>query len=216
MPFRNRVEAGRRLGALVADRVHDEAVVVVALPRGGVPVGAEVARALHAPLDALVVRKLGYPPHPELALGALGEGGVCVLNEPLIHRLGVPREMVERIVTQEAAELDRRERRYRGDRPSVPVAGRTAVLVDDGLATGSSAMAAIEVLRKAGVARIVLAVPVGPVDTVVAMQALADDVVCAEQPDWMMSIGEFYDDFEQVDDDEVARILAASALGVGA
>jgi putative phosphoribosyl transferase len=211
MSFVDRCDAGRRLGASLAGRGLADAVVV-ALPRGGVPVAAEVAATLGAPLDILVVRKLGCPWQPELGMGGIGEGGVRVLNEALIARLGITAEQVDAVAAEEQAELERRVRRYRGDRPAVPVAGRTVVLVDDGLATGFSARTAVAVLRQQGAGRIVLAVPVAPSETIRQMQTVADEVVCLETPAWFLAIGEWYADFRQTSDDEVTTLLAGSAL----
>jgi putative phosphoribosyl transferase len=211
MSFVDRRDAGRRLGASLAGRGLADAVVV-ALPRGGVPVAAEVAATLGAPLDILVVRKLGCPWQPELGMGGIGEGGVRVLNEALIARLGITAEQVDAVAAEEQAELERRVRRYRGDRPAVPVAGRTVVLVDDGLATGFSARTAVAVLRQQGAGRIVLAVPVAPSETIRQMQTVADEVVCLETPAWFLAIGEWYADFRQTSDDEVTTLLAGSAL----
>jgi putative phosphoribosyl transferase len=208
MRFRDRRDAGRqlagRLGRLAAQRP-----VVVGLPRGGVPVAHEIARALGAPLDVVVVRKLGHPSQPELGVGAIGEGGVRLLNERLIHETGVRDEQLDPVIDREAAELERRVRRYRGDRPATSVADRTVVVVDDGLATGFTAWAAVEVLRRHGAARIVLAVPVAPVATVERLRAHVDELVCLETPETFWAIGQFYDDFDQVTDEEVTALLAA-------
>jgi putative phosphoribosyl transferase len=207
MTFRDRVDAGRRLAERLA--VHSgESAVVVALPRGGVPVAAEVAKALGAPLDVLVVRKLGCPWQPELGMGAIAEGDITVRNEDLIERIGVDDATIRAVADRERAELDRRVRRYRGDRPPVPVEGRTAILVDDGIATGSTARAAVDVLRRRGASRVVLAVPVAPREAVIALGDVADEVVAVETPRLFMAIGQFYDDFTQTSDDEVATLLA--------
>lgn len=207
MTFRDRVDAGRRLAERLA-AYRGGRTVVVALPRGGVPVAAEVARALDAPLDVLVVRKLGCPWQPELGMGAIAEGDITVLNEELIARIGADDGMIEAVADRERAELERRIRRYRGDRPPVPVEGRTVILVDDGIATGSTARAAIDVLRRRGASRVVLAVPVAPQEAVVSLGAVADEVVAVEVPRMFMAIGQFYDDFSQTRDDEVAELLA--------
>jgi putative phosphoribosyl transferase len=206
MRFRDREEAGRSLGqALLPWRSTDP--VVVALPRGGVPVAAEVAEALGAPLDVLVVRKLGLPMQPEVAMGAIGEGGVQVLNRQLLAELRVPRSALDEVVAREEAELARRVTCYRGGHDRVPVEGRTVVLVDDGLATGSSALAAIAVLRQAGAARVVLAVPVAPADTIREFRTVADDVVCLLEPRSFRAVGEWYERFGQVGDADVAHLL---------
>ena len=207
MRFRDRVDAGRRLAPLVAARGLDRPVVL-GMARGGVAVAAEVARQLGAPLDVLVVRKLGYPPQPELAMGAIGEGGVRVLNADLLSQLGVPGAVVEEVATRESAELERRLATYRAGRVPVEVEGREVVLVDDGLATGATARAAVAVLHSRGAARVVLAVPVAPPAAVRALSAEAVEVVCAEVSDRFFGIGQWYDDFRQVGDDEVRRLLA--------
>lgn len=209
MLFADRIDAGRRL----ADQLHHLAPshpVVLGLPRGGVPVAREVAAALHAPLDVLVVRKLGAPMQPELALGAIAADGV-VMDWRLAEQVGVSREEVERIAAREREELARRERRYRGDRPPPPVAGRTVIVVDDGLATGATAEAAVRSLRGRQPARIVMAVPVGSPSAVARLAAVADEVVCLDTPDWFMAVGQFYRDFSPTSDAEVEACLASSA-----
>jgi predicted phosphoribosyltransferase/predicted alpha/beta-hydrolase family hydrolase len=193
-----------------------ERPVVVGLPRGGVPVAAEVARALQAPLDVVVVRKLGHPQQPELGVGAIGEGGVTVVNWERATRLGVTSGDLHQVAARERAELDRRVVRYRGTRPRVAVEGRLVVLVDDGLATGFTARAAVEALRRSGARRVVLAVPVAPADTVDDLRAVADDVVCLATPPWFGSVGECYDDFRQVTDADVAQLLEEAASTVAA
>lgn len=197
-------------------RLKDEHPVVVGLPRGGVPVAGEVARALGAPLDVLVVRKLGCPWQPELGLGAIGENGVTILNEPLIARSGVSRTEIDEVTQREHAELARRVRLYRGDRAAIPVEGRTVIVVDDGIATGSTARAGIAVLRHRGARRVVLATPVAPAAEVVALRDVADDVVALETPEFFLAIGEFYGDFGQTSDEEVAAALAGASLREGA
>jgi putative phosphoribosyl transferase len=182
-------------------------VIVFAVPRGGVPVAYEVARALRAPLDVFVVRKLGLPGHAELAMGAVASGGVVVLNRDMIRTLGIPDSEVARVRKAEQLELKRRERRYRDDRPPLPVAGKTVILVDDGLATGSSLLAAIEALRQDQPARLVVAVPIGAPDTCRALRDHADEVVCAVTPDPFYSVGTWYEDFGQTTDDEVRALL---------
>lgn len=209
MRFRDRRDAGRRLTERLTPLAGDHPLVI-ALPRGGVPVAAEIAVALAAPLDVLIVRKLGHPQQPELGLGAIAEGGCTVLNQRLITSAGVTTAALDEVAEAEQRELRRRVRRYRGDRPRVPVAGRTIVLVDDGLATGFTARAAIEVLRQEGAHSVVVAVPVAPAETVTELRRLADAVVCLETPEGFRAIGEWYDDFEPVPDDEVARLLAAT------
>jgi predicted phosphoribosyltransferase/dienelactone hydrolase len=185
--------------------------VVLGMARGGVAVGAEVARLLGAPLDVLVVRKLGYPPQPELAMGAIGEGGVRVLNGDLLAQLAVPDRVVEEVAAAEIVELERRLAAYRPGRQAVEIAGRPIVVVDDGLATGATARAAVAVLRARGAARVVLAVPCAPPQAVRTLRAEADEVVCVEISEHFFGIGQWYDDFSQVDDDEVRRLLDAAA-----
>jgi putative phosphoribosyl transferase len=204
--FRNRQDAGRRL----ADRLEalrDERPVVVGLPRGGVPVAAEVASALDAPLDVIIVRKLGVPAQPELGMGAIGEDGVRVLNHTVVRAAGVPADAIDAVERRERAEVERRARRYRGDRARVSLDGRTVVVVDDGIATGGTARAAVQVARAQGARRVVLAVPVAPPDTVEEMRAVADDVVCVESPRGFAAVGQWYEDFTQTSDDEVVRLL---------
>ncbi|MGZ4206549.1 MAG: phosphoribosyltransferase family protein [Actinomycetota bacterium] len=206
MPFVDRKEAGRKLGATLA-LLHLEQPVVMGLPRGGIPVAAEVARALGAPLDVLVVRKLGCPWQPELGMGAIGEGDVTVLNEDLVMQLHVTREDIEDVERSERAELERRVRAYRGGREGIAVEGRTVVVVDDGIATGFTARAGGEVLRHRGARRVVLATPVAPNHAVQDLRAVADDVVVLETPRDFFAIGQFYADFAQTSDEEVAACL---------
>jgi len=213
MPFRDRREAGSLLAQRLSD-LRSEEPVVVGLPRGGVPVAAEVARALGAPLDVLVVRKLGCPWQPELGMGAIGEANVVVLNEDLVARLGVPTVDVEAVTERERTELERRVRRYRGERAPVPVEGRTVIVVDDGIATGFTARAAIAILRRRGAKRVVLAVPVAPLGTVEELGRVADEVVVLKEPVAFFAIGEFYASFTQTSDEEVAAFLAGTALPV--
>jgi predicted phosphoribosyltransferase len=186
-------------------------VVVLALPRGGIPVGYEVARALGAPLDAFVVRKLGTPGHEELAMGAIGPGGVRFLNEPLRRELGVTDAEVEAVTRAERSELERRERLYRGARAPLDVRGKTAILVDDGLATGSSMRAAIEALRHFEPARIVVAVPTGAPDTCEELRARVDELVAVITPEAFYAVGLWYQDFSQTSDEEVRDLLARAA-----
>jgi putative phosphoribosyl transferase len=192
----------------------DAPTVVLALPRGGVPVAAEVAGAIGAPLDVLVVRKLGLPSQPELAVGAVASGldpdkPVQVLNETVLSRSGLPAKALEAVVEREVAELRRREASYRGDRPAVDVAGRTAVIIDDGLATGATARAAVLAVRARGPAAVILAVPVAPRPTLVALEEVADHVVCAAAPKRFIAVGRHYNDFRQLDDAQVRRLLSA-------
>jgi putative phosphoribosyl transferase len=209
VPFANRHAAGVALAALVQARDSaDQDAVVVALPRGGVPVGAVVAQALNAPLDIIVVRKLGVPTQPELAMGAIGEGGTRVLNHDVLDALGIPPDQLEAVERRERLELDRRSLRLRSGHRRVPLRGRTVVLVDDGLATGSTARAAIDVARAQGAERVVLAVPVAPPSTVAELARVADDVVCVATPEPFRAIGQWYVDFRPTTDDEVVSILA--------
>ena len=204
--FRDRSAAGRTLGAELASLALDEPVVV-ALPRGGVPVAVEVARALQAPLDVIVVRKLGLPGQPELAMGAVGEGGVRVLEAEVLAYSTVDDQLLDAVTTVELAEVDRRLALLRGARPALGVDGRTVVVVDDGVATGSTVRAAAAVLRARGVGRLVLAVPVAPVDTVDALRDVYDDVRCVSAPEYFGSVGSWYEDFHQLTDTEVRRLL---------
>ncbi len=209
--YTDRRAAGRALAEhLQAWRDRPDAIVL-ALPRGGVPVAAEVADALHLPLDVLVVRKLGLPGNPEFAMGAIASGGVTLLDEALVERLHLPPEAVAAVQRAEADELARRERAYRGERPYPDLHGRTVLLVDDGLATGASMKAAIEAVRRLGAARVVVAAPVGPPDTVAELARRADEVVVPLQPAFFAAVGQWYDDFRQVGDDEVQALLAAHA-----
>ncbi|MFE4512824.1 phosphoribosyltransferase family protein [Kitasatospora sp. NPDC056783] len=207
--FADRTEAGRRLAALL-NRLAGPGTVVVALPRGGVPVAAEVAAALGAPLDICVIRKLGVPYQPELGMGAIGEDGVRVLNEQVIRFSSVTDAQLAEVEREERAELERRARRYRGDRPPADLRGRTVIVVDDGVATGSTARAACRIVRERGAARVVLAVPVAPPDWTERLDEVADDLVCVATPSPFFAIGEFYADFSQTEDAEVLRLLAAA------
>ncbi len=182
-------------------------MIVLALPRGGVPVGAEIAEALRAPLDVFVVRKLGVPWQEELAMGAIASGGVRVLDEDMISAARVSRDDVERISAMEQRELERREHHYRGDRAFPKLAGRTVILVDDGLATGSTMRAAVTAIRRADPARIVVAVPVAAPETCDAFRQIADEIVCAETPEPFYAVGLWYEDFTQTSDDEVFELL---------
>lgn len=204
--FRDRADAGRRLGAALTHLTGAD-VVVLGLPRGGVPVAAEVARALAAPLDVVVVRKVGVPRQPELALGAVGEGGTRVLNPAVLHAARIrPRDL--RVAVAEAeAELRERVRGLRAGRPAVGLAGRTVVIVDDGIATGATARAACRVVRARGAVRVVLAAPVAPPEVTASLAAVADEVVVPWQPAVFGAVGRFYDDFTQVSQAEVARLL---------
>lgn len=216
VPFKNRTEAGRRLADGLRGYAADPKVLVLALPRGGVPVAYEVAEALGAPLDVFLVRKLGVPGQEELALGAIASGGVRVLNEDLVRGLRIPGEIIDAISEKEQRELERRERLYRGNRPAPDVRNRTVVLVDDGLATGSTMRAAVTALCRQEPARIVVAVPVASGDVCRAFQREADEVVCALTPEPFWAVGAWYDDFSQTTDDEVRALLDRAARWQGA
>jgi putative phosphoribosyl transferase len=213
MLFRDRTEAGQVLANRLLAYASRPDVLVLALPRGGVPVAAEVAQLLHAPLDVFLVRKLGVPGHEELAMGALASGGARVLNEEVVCGLHISDEVIETVAAREEEELARRERAYRGDRPAPDVRDRTIILVDDGLATGSTMRAAIAALRQQRPARIVVAVPVGAHDTCAELQMEADEAVCARMPEPFHAVGLWYDDFTQTTDEEVHELLARAAEG---
>ena len=214
MSFLDRSDAGGRLANRML-HLRGEDVVVLALPRGGVPVAAEVARALGAPLDVIVVRKLGVPVQPELGMGAIGEGDVRIINPEVVAITHVTDAEIAAVERRERAELDRRARRFRGDRPRTPLAGRTAVIIDDGIATGSTARAACQVARAQGAARVVLAVPVAPPSACAALAADADEVICLETPGHFLAIGEWYQDFSQTSDREVVSLLQRAAAERG-
>lgn len=210
MQFQNRAAAGKQLAARLSDYANRSDVTILALPRGGVPVAAEVAMQLHAPLDVFLVRKLGVPGHAELAMGAIAAGGVEVLSHDLIRDLHIPPRLVEQVAARERLELERRDRLFRGDRDPTVVRGRTVLLVDDGLATGSSMEAAVLALRPMEPARVVVAVPVGAPDTCSRLRRLTDAVVCLSTPEPFRAVGEWYVDFDQTSDDEVRRLLAST------
>ena len=207
MRFRDRVDAGRHLATRLGSYAGRHDVVVLGLPRGGVPVAREVADALNAPLDVFLVRKLGVPGHPELAMGAIAAGGIRVLSEDLISELGIPRALVEATAAREHLELDRRDRLYRGGRPLLPLRGCTVVVIDDGLATGASMEAAVAALRQLEPARIVVAAPVGAPETCARLARVADEVVCAHAPQAFRAVGLWYEQFDQTTDDEVIALL---------
>ena len=210
MRFRNRIDAGRQLAARLTEYGGRPDVLVLALPRGGVPVAFEVASALHAPLDVFLVRKLGVPGHAELAMGAIAAGGVEVLNDELIRDIGIPGALVREVAARERAELDRRDRLFRGHRPHPTVRDRTIILVDDGLATGATMEAAILALRAQLPAKIVAAVPVGARDTCDRIGRLADHIVCLSTPEPFNAVGLWYEEFAQTTDDEVLGFLTAA------
>jgi putative phosphoribosyl transferase len=208
--FHDRREAGRVLAAELAAYAGRADVVVLALPRGGVPVAFEIARALHLPLDVFVVRKLGLPFQPEFAMGAVASGGVRVLDEAVIRRFHIPPDVTDAISAREWAAVERSERAYRGDRLPLDVRGKTAILVDDGLATGSTMRAAVTGLRQHGPARIVVAVPVGSADACAEFCRVADETYCARTPDPFYAVGAWYEDFSPTTDTEVRGLLEAA------
>ena len=209
--FNDRAEAGRVLAEQLRHYAGRPDVIVLALPRGGVPVAYEVARALHAPLDIFVVRKLGIPGHEELAMGAVATGGVRVLNDQVVKGLSIPGFVIDAVANWELLELERRERLYRGNRPPPEVRGKTVILVDDGLATGSTMLAAVQALRKLGPASIVVAVPVASPDTCQLLKEYVDETVCPATPEPFYAVGLWYRDFSQTTDEEVRELLERSA-----
>jgi putative phosphoribosyl transferase len=213
--FQNRREAGAELAARLDKFKNRPDVVVLALPRGGVPVAYEVARALGAPLDVFLVRKLGVPGHQELAMGAIASGGVRVLNDDVVEWYRIPAPVIDAVARQEQAELERRERAYRDGRTPLELKGRTVILVDDGLATGSSMRAAVQAVRAHAPARIVVAVPVGAPGTCRELAEIADEVVCARTPERFSAVGLWYRDFGQTSDAEVRDLLHDSQVAMG-
>jgi putative phosphoribosyl transferase len=209
--FQNRAEAGRLLAQKLSKYTGRDDVIVLGLPRGGVPVAYEVARALGVPLDVFIVRKLGVPGFEELAVGAIASGGVRVLNEDVMRALPNVDEIIESVTAREAAEMERREKSYRDGRPAPELRDRTVILVDDGLATGATMRAAVKALRQRGAAKIVVAVPVGPPDTCREFEDVADETVCATAPEFFQAVGQYYEDFSQTTDDEVRELLARAA-----
>jgi predicted phosphoribosyltransferase len=209
--FRNRREAGARVARALAAYAGRPDVIVLGLPRGGVPVASEVALALGAPLDVFLVRKLGVPFERELAMGAIATGGVRVLNTGIVDALAIPAQAIDAIAREEEAELARREREYRGDRPARDVRGKVVILVDDGLATGATMRAAVTALRRLAPSRIVTAVPTASAEACADMIEVADEVVCAETPEPFVAVGAWYDDFSETTDDDVRRLLADAA-----
>ena len=209
--FQDRTDAGRQLAEELLSYAGRDDVIVLALPRGGVPVAFEVAQRLGVPLDVFVVRKLGVPGHEELAMGAIASGGIRVLNEDVLYVLPDAQSIVEMVTAIEREELKRRERDYRGDRPAPEVRGRTVILVDDGLATGATMRAAAAALRQQDAAKIIVAVPVGAPGTCHEIKSVADEVVCLQTPGSFMGVGQYYEDFSQTTDEEVRELLAASA-----
>jgi len=211
MRFHDRAEAGKELSARLAAYAGRTDLLVLALPRGGVPVAFEVARALRAPLDVYLVRKLGVPGHPELAMGAIASGGVRVLNRETVQALGIPRRIIDVVAAREQAELKRRERAYRDDLPPPDARGRTVILVDDGLATGATMRAAVTALRQQEPARIVVAVPIAASSVCAELGAEVDEIVCAVTPDPFYAVGLWYEDFSPITDDEVRELLRRAA-----
>lgn len=215
MIFSDRREAGKHLAARLADYADRDDVLVLALPRGGVPVAYEVAKELRAPLDVFLVRKLGVPGHEELAMAAIASGGVRVLNEDVVDYLDIPDEVIDAVAARELKELERREVAYRGDRPQPEFRSKTIVLVDDGLATGSTMRAAAAALRQQEPARIVVAVPVSARQTCDEYRMGVDEIVCATTPEPFYGVGMWYDDFSQTTDEEVRELLARSRSWLG-
>lgn len=206
-PFENRVEAGRRLARELTQYAGRPDVLVLALPRGGVPVAYEVATALAAPLDLLLVRKLGVPSQPELAMGAVATGNTRVLNEDVVHMMRIPPDVIERITQRERAELLRRQQAYRGERPEPTIADRTVILIDDGLATGATMRVAVQAVRQHDPRWVVVAVPVAPPETAALMEQEADEVVCLMTPEYFRAVGQWYHLFDQTSDEEVRELL---------
>jgi putative phosphoribosyl transferase len=209
--FRDRVEAGQILARRLKSVVVESDALVLALPRGGVPVGFEIAKRLHADLDVFLVRKLGVPGQEELAMGAIASGGVRVLNEPIIQHLGVSPNVIDRVTARERSEIERREKLYREGRPALPIANRTAILVDDGLATGATMLAAARAVQAKKPKRIIVAVPVASRDACEEFRRLVDDVICADTPEPFYSVGACYEDFWQTSDTDVRQLLERAA-----
>jgi putative phosphoribosyl transferase len=210
-PFADRAAAGKVLAGKLSAYAGRDDVIVLALPRGGVPVAYEVAVALRMPLDVFLVRKLGAPGHEELAMGAIASGDVVVMNDEVLKLMKVPDEVIAATIDGERQELARRERAYRGDRSPIDVRGRIAILIDDGLATGSTMRAAVTAVRRLHPARIVVAVPIGAPSTCAEFRPIADEVICAVTPEPFRAVGMWYDDFSQTGDDEVSELLARAA-----
>jgi putative phosphoribosyl transferase len=209
--FQDRYEAGRILAETLEKYAGRDDVIVLGLPRGGVPVAYEIARHLGVPLDVFIVRKLGVPGFEELAVGAIASGGVRVLNPDIVQVLPNAEQIIEAATERERAELERREKLYRGDRPPPDLRNRTVILVDDGLATGATMRAAVKALRQQGAAKIVVAVPVGAPETCREFETEVDETICAVSPEYFQAVGQFYDDFSQTSDDEVRELLARAA-----
>jgi predicted phosphoribosyltransferase len=214
-PFRDRRDAGECLARLLVDYRGHQHLLVLGIPRGGVPVAARVAEALGAPLDVIVVRKLGVPGYEELAMGAIASDGVRLLNHDVLRDLWLSRGAIEAVADRETEELERRERAFRGDRPPIDPAGRTVILVDDGLATGYTMRAAIAAVRERGPAKVIVAVPVAPVSTCRELKALTDGLVCAIRAGSFLAVGESYENFNQTSDEEVRSLLQGALHPVG-
>src|SRR5436190_9695131 len=212
--FPNRAEAGRVLGLKLSKYSGRDDVIVLGLPRGGVPVAYEVAQALRVPLDVFIVRKLGVPGFEELAVGAIASGGVRVLNEEVVRALPNADENIDVVTERETAELQRREREYRDGRPAPELRDRTVILIDDGLATGATMRAAVKALRQRGAAKIVVAVPVGPPDTCREIEQEADETICLSTPPFFQAVGQYYEDFSQTSDEDVRELLTQAAQDV--
>jgi len=210
LPFADRSVAGRILGSKLLPYSGRKDVAVLGLPRGGVPVAFEVARVLKVPLDVLVVRKLGTPWEKELAMGAIASGGVEILDPAMVKESGVPNEVVQEVATTERKELERQERLYRGDRRPLSLEGKTVILVDDGIATGSCILAAVAAVRRRAAARVVVAVPVAAAAAVGTLRREADEVIIVAEPEEFLAVSEWYENFNQISDDEVRRLLASS------
>lgn len=213
--YHDRTEAGRRLARALREYAGRPDLLVLALPRGGVPVGAEIAQALQAPLDVFIVRKLGVPAHPELAMGAIASGGVRVIDRAVMEQFGVTEAELAAVAAVEGQELERRERLYREGRPSPDVAGRTVILVDDGLATGATMAAAATALRARQPASLIVAVPIAPPETCEAIRVLVDDIICPVTPEPFVAVGLWYDDFSETTDEEVRELLSRTAQHAG-
>ena len=209
--FANRAEGGRFLAQRLLHYANHPEVIVLGLPRGGVPVAYEVANLLGAELDVFIVRKLGVPGFEELAAGAIASGGVRVLNQDVARAIPNAQEVIEAVTAREMTELERREQLYRGARPAPELRDRIAILIDDGLATGATMRAAVKALRQRGAAKIVVAVPVGPPDTCRELEGEADEVICADAPEYFHAVGQYYEDFAQTSDEEVRDLLARAA-----
>lgn len=209
--FRDRHEAGEILAGKIDNYVARDDVIVLGLPRGGVPVASEIAKRLRAPLDVFIVRKLGVPGFEELAAGAIASGGVRVFNDDVMRALPNALQIIDEVMSREEEELARREKLYRGDRPPLDVTGKIVILVDDGLATGATMRAAIKALRQRGAARIVVAVPVGAPETCRELETIADETICASAPEHFHAVGQFYENFAQTTDEEVRDLLIATS-----